>query len=136
MVDLELETRIHNKAGDSLEINLLPRQEELFGASTSNAPSGGGLFGGNTNANTNNASGTTGGGLFGGNTDTNQQPQPQPQQQQQPQQGGGLFGGASNTNQQPQQGGGLFGGSSNTNQQQGGGLFGSKPPAYRWIIRR
>ncbi|KAJ6625228.1 nucleoporin complex subunit 54-domain-containing protein [Mycena sp. CBHHK59/15] len=82
----------------------------LFGNTSTNANTGGGLFGGTNNANANQG---TSGGLFGG------------QQQQQSQAGGGLFG---NTQQnQPAAGSSIFGnqqqpqGQSNT----GGGLFGS-----------
>ncbi|KAK8069642.1 hypothetical protein PG994_006258 [Apiospora phragmitis] len=102
-----------------------------FGASAQ-APSGGGLFGGakpatgglfgNATPAQNN---TQGGGLFGGLNNQNQQ------QTQQPQTGGGLFGGLNQSQQKP---GGLFGSSTqptggsvfgnNQNQQQGG-LFGN-----------
>jgi len=99
----------------------------LFG-NTNNTSTGGGLFSQNNNqqSNTggglfgqNNNAGNQGGGLFGntqnkpagglfGNTSTNT--------------GGGLFGNTSTNNNQ---GGGLFGGANNNQQQSSGGLFGN-----------
>jgi len=92
-----------------------------FSATSSSAPS---LYNPYTNP-----SGTTlpmlGGGLFGTVPPQNQQGASafgqNPNQAANNQQGGGLFGQPSNTNQQ--QGGGLFGQPSNTNQQQGGPIF-------------
>ncbi|KAK8045214.1 hypothetical protein PG993_005238 [Apiospora rasikravindrae] len=103
-----------------------------FGASAQ-APSGGGLFGGAKPATGGGLFGnaapaqnnTQGGGLFGGLNNQNQQ------QTQQPQTGGGLFGGLNQSQPKP---GGLFGASTqpaggsvfgNTQNQQQGGLFGN-----------
>ncbi|KAL2041706.1 hypothetical protein N7G274_005490 [Stereocaulon virgatum] len=98
-----------------------------LGATSQPQQSGGGLFGATLQPQQQ----QSGGGLFG-NLGATSQPQQggglfgtttQPQQQQS---GGGLFGGQQQQ-QQPQQGGGLFGnlGGSTNQQQGGGGLFGN-----------
>lgn len=102
----------NNTPGGGLFGNNATNTNTGFGASAQ-APAGGGLFGG--------AKPATGGGLFGNAAPAQNNTQ-----------GGGLFGGLNNQNQQqaqqPQTGGGLFGGL-NQSQAKPGGLFGNSTQA-------
>ncbi|KAI1133812.1 hypothetical protein F5Y05DRAFT_279231 [Hypoxylon sp. FL0543] len=107
----------------------------LFGASTSQPPAPGGLFGSTTNSQQ-----TTSSSLFD-NTSTTPKPSglfgnapstSSTTATSQPQQSGGLFGSSSISTSQPQQAGsGLFGGTNTATAQpqQTGGLFGNPQPA-------
>ncbi|KAK8053806.1 hypothetical protein PG996_013107 [Apiospora saccharicola] len=101
----------NNTQGGGLFGNNTANTNTGFGASAQ-APAGGGLFGG--------AKPTTGGGLFGNAAPAQNNTQ-----------GGGLFGGLNQNQQQtqqPQTGGGLFGGL-NQSQAKPGGLFGNSTQA-------